>query len=173
MMSKSHEVEPQYASWEATGSAFSVGRPTSLGCRNAAVLRRSAENTLTLETKYNPPDDPLLLFIDAAVFVVFVAVGLLAGISLFTIIIASIAVDFAIYLLARFWRQRNLILDLATSATEAIVDEKRRRIAFLATIDAKSRWITLQFESDFSGRLMLSVISSVRNAGQRKSLSLT
>ena len=149
-MSTTHKVGSQGLSWTATAGGFSVGSPKLIGYRNPAVLRRSAENTLTLDTKYDPPGNPWLALLVIISIVVVATAGVLKGISPSVIGSTGAGGMVVTYMLIRLWRQREIKLDLGTAASEAIVDEKRRRIAFLSPIDHKSRWIVLQFKDDFS-----------------------
>lgn len=150
-MSTTHELESQEMSWKGEAGGFSVKNPKLVGPRNPAVLCRSAENTLTLDTKYAQPENPLLLLLAGVVIVLVASVAALVGIPPGGIGGGIIAM----YMVIRSQRRRamaiRLRLDLGTTASEVIVDEKRRRIAFLTTIDGKVRWVVLQFKSGFSG----------------------
>ena len=98
-----------------------------------------AENTLTLDTKYNPPDNPWLLLIVGVAIVAFVALGVLAGVGP----AAGGAVAGGIggsYGARRVLRRRNIRVDLDKDASEVVVDEESRRMAFLTTIAGKTGW---------------------------------
>jgi len=148
-MSTAQNGGAQGMSWKANAGGFSVGSPKLIGQRNPATLCRTAENTLTLDTKYDPPGTPWLALL-ATVVIVVVAV-LLKGLSGPIIGGTGGGGIVVTYMLIRLWRQREIKLDLGRAATEAIVDEKRHRIAFLAPIDEKFRWVVLEFKDDFSG----------------------
>ena len=153
-MSTTHKVGPQGMSWKANAGGFSVGSPKLIGHRNPAVLCRSAENALTLETKYDPPGTQWLALLATIVVVIIAAV--LIGPSGSVIGGIGGGAGAGIYILIRFWRQREIKLDLGAAASEVIVDERRRRIAFLTPVDRKSCWVVLEFRTSFLERPVLS-----------------
>jgi hypothetical protein len=120
-----------------------------IGQRNPAVLCHSAGNALTLDTKYDPPGTAWLVLF--AIFVIVIISEVPTGLSGSFVRSIGTASIVLIYMVVRLWRQRGIKLDLGTAASEVIVDDKRRRIAFLTPIDHKARWIVLEFKDGFSG----------------------
>jgi hypothetical protein len=134
--------------WKARLVGCSLGRPKKIGHRIPATLCAAADNTLMLDTKYDPPGNPWLALMATAAIVVIAC--MLSGFSGKVIGGAGGAGIVAAYNLIRMRRQREIKLDLGTAASDVVIDQNHRRIAVLAPIDKKARWIVLEFTDGFS-----------------------
>ena len=123
-----------------------MGRPKSIGHQNPAVLCRHAECALSIDAKYDPPGSAWLAII--ATFGITVIAVFLFGFSGTVIGAAGGGGIAATYNLIRSWRKREIRLDLGTT-TDVVVDEKRRRIAFLQPLNGRARWVVLEFKDGF------------------------
>lgn len=146
-MSTVHAAQAKGTSWQATAAGFGTRKPRWTGPRNPAVLYRSPEGTLSLDTKYDPPGSEwLAIGSGVATALVCVMLGLVGS-----AIGGAFGAIGASYVLIRLRRKRELKIELSAVATDAIIDEQRRRIAFLTPIDQKARWLVLEFADDFAG----------------------
>jgi hypothetical protein len=122
--------------------------PKWAGNRNAGVLSRNADNSLTLNTAR---DFPGILWLA----LVAIAAGFLIVHAVFTgharcgVDIAGLIAAFVVGLSVIWWRPRVSRLDLRTTVSDVVVDDGQCRIAILARIKEESSWIVL---SDFEGR---------------------
>lgn len=156
-----HGSEGKETIWNVKVGVFRGEQPKWAGHRNVAVVRRTADDALVLNTGFDLSGIVWLGLV--------VAAGVVDTISVFgkthsLIDISGIAVGtagfFAVSALVVWSRPRIAGLDLGNTVSEVIVDEQRGRIALLAKLGTNARWIVL---SEFRGRFS-EVSAAMRDA---------
>lgn len=146
-----NEDASQATSWKIKVGVFRGLSPKWAGNRNVAVLRRGAENTLTLDTGYDLPSTAWRILMAIAVVILTILAVVMKGQPASHLSADGAAAIFAIYALILWSHHRAMTLDLGSAVSEVIVDDKRCRIALLAPVNQKPRWIVLsEFRYSFS-----------------------
>jgi hypothetical protein len=149
-MSAMQEAALHETSWQVKAAVFRGEKPKWAGNRNVAVLRRSPEEALLLDTGYELPGVAWRVLMGVAVVVLVALAVVLKGHPASTLSAEGVAGIFAIYTLLLWSHQRAMTLDLRTAVSEVVVDEQRCRIALRTPIRERASWIVLsEFEGHF------------------------
>jgi hypothetical protein len=157
-MSVSENMKQMGRSWNVRIGGLCAKRPRLMGNRNLAVLRCNIENTLSLEATYDPPGNMWLMLILVAAALAGVAVAVSMKVPITTIGSVGAGSIGALYFPILFWRKRKTTLDMNVS-TDAVVDQKHSRMAFLVPLENGTYWIVLEFADGF-----VEAVNAVRQA---------
>lgn len=150
-------------SWKIKVGIFRGPSPRWAGNRNIAVLCRTPENTLVLDTGHGLPDIVWLVLVTITAVLGIVNI-VLSGNPTSVINLAGLISFFAISVLIVWSRPQLTKLDLGSAVSEVIIDDKRSRIALLMPVDQKPSWIVL---SDF-GYSFSEVSAAIRDVVDAK-----